>query len=228
MNANHTVAGFFNGPLTPDPCNAHVSGTGTMTMGPANLNGFDVTEDPTTDYGYITINNVIAGASTAGICPQATGQIFLNGANTYSGGTFLGYTGSHWDGIVNFNSSASFGTGAIFLSGISPALLALLVAEGSAAITIPNPFTNCESGDSSLNIVGILPVGSPPSGVTFSGPWVLSGGQGNTAGANGLVPVLTGAGTSGYGPVVYRFRRCRERPCHHFRHHQRHEWSEQI
>src|ERR1035441_9834399 len=37
MNANHTVAGVFDGSLTPNPCPVTINGTGTFVLGPAKI-----------------------------------------------------------------------------------------------------------------------------------------------------------------------------------------------
>jgi hypothetical protein len=100
MNSNHTVAGFFNGPLTPDPCQVTINGTGIITLQPGNLNGFAVSGD-TGDPGYLTLNVVLAGGVTAGVCPEDnSGQTYLNGVNTYSGGTYLGYSGNAYTSSI--------------------------------------------------------------------------------------------------------------------------------
>src|ERR1035438_6435571 len=110
MNGNHTVAGIFDGPLTPNSANVTINGTGIMTMQPANLNGFALNNASDGSLALVTINVVIAGGSTAGICAEESGQLFLNGVNTYVGGTYLGYSGSSFSsGIWNFNNSASHG-----------------------------------------------------------------------------------------------------------------------
>ncbi len=193
MNSNHTVSGIFNGSLTPDPCNVTINGTGVLTMLSANFSGIGVTSD-SGDPGLLTISNVITGGATAGICLQGiTGQTFLNGANTYTGGTYLGYSGASFRAIANFNSSASFGASMspIYIVYTSTGIGALVV-EGTAAVTIPNPVINLATAASAaptINIVG------NPAGVTFSGNWSLSGGTAG-AGANGFVPTPTN-----YAPV---------------------------
>jgi hypothetical protein len=80
MNANHTVAGIFIGPETPDPCTVTITGTGQMIL--SGNQGFEVTSD-TGDPGSLTINNVIAG-SGGEITWSGGGSFILNGANTYT------------------------------------------------------------------------------------------------------------------------------------------------
>ena len=189
MNANHTVAGIFNGPLTPNPCLMTISGSGIFTLGPANNNGFDVNSN-TGNPGQIFVNNVIAGDATATLTAEGSGQTYLNGVNTYVGGTLLGFSTANFTGIVNFNNAASFGasSGSITISNISGGAL---VAEGAGAINIPNPFV-ARQASASLNLVGT------PAGVTFSGTWNMintttlgSGGTGNLLTISG---VMSGAG----------------------------------
>ncbi|MGD0260161.1 MAG: autotransporter-associated beta strand repeat-containing protein, partial [Verrucomicrobiota bacterium] len=172
MNANHTVAGIFDGSSTPNPCPVTINGTGTFILGANNLNGVDPTSNAG-DPGSVTFNVVVAGPSNGGICAESgAGQTYLNMANTYSGGTYLGYSGSAFSsGIWNFNNNASFGTGPIYFLNCTGGALAV---EGTLAITIPNAVTMYQAANATCNIVG------NPAGVTFSGPWTLTGGGGGT------------------------------------------------
>jgi len=181
MNANHTVAGFFDGSLNPNPCPATIAGTGTLFLLANNLNACDPTDDNGTgDPGVIAINVVLAGPSTGGLCIEnGAGYTYLNGANTYSGGTYLGFTGSSFaSGTVYYNTSASFGSGPIYLMNSGGGAL---VAEGTAAITIPNNVVNynyyptyATGIPAQVNLVGTT------GGATFSGNWIMSGGGGGT------------------------------------------------
>ncbi|MGD0259217.1 MAG: hypothetical protein ABSD29_05255 [Verrucomicrobiota bacterium] len=201
MNANHTVAGIFDGPLSAaNPCEVTITGTGTMILGPNNVNGFDVTSD-TGDPGYVTISNVISGGATAPLCAEGTGQLFLNGTNTYTAGTWLGFSGASFSGIVNFNNSASFGTGFILVTNTGGVIGALAV-EGTSAVTLPNAFywADNTSWVNNVNIVGNA------AGVTLSGNWYLtntasigSGGAGNLVNISGAIASVGGA----YGLNVF-------------------------
>jgi autotransporter-associated beta strand protein/uncharacterized repeat protein (TIGR03803 family) len=172
MNANHTVAGIFDGPLAPNPCQVTIQGTGTMIL-PAGLIGFDVISD-TSDPGLITIAVPITdagGADAAVLTAEGTGEIFLNATNTYSGGTTLGYSGTSWRGILYFNNSASFGTGSLVISNTSTYIGSLAV-EGTSAVTIPNPVVVGKyTYNPRCNIIGA----AAPNGPTFSGNWTLNG-----------------------------------------------------
>ncbi len=184
MNANHTVAGFFDGPQTPDPCTLTVTGTGTIILPGAQ--GFDITTD-TGDAGSLTINNVIADGSTPGqIVWEGNGSLILNGANTYSGGFSIG-NGTIGIGGVSFGNSAAFGTGTITwdIQGfIQP-------AAGATAYNIANPMTL---------IAGNLTFAGNTGGTTFSGPWTFPA-SGTTALFN-IAANITVSGAMGGGAVI--------------------------
>ncbi|PWU17901.1 MAG: hypothetical protein C5B50_10260 [Verrucomicrobia bacterium] len=201
MNANHNIAGAFDGSLTPNACDVTINGTGQWLL--ANGQGFNEHNSSDGAIAYLRINVPIvdgsyASATTGQIVAQNNGQIFLNGANTYSGGNFgigiggtlLGYSGSSWSGIINFNSSQSFGTGSIALMRGFSGSFGALVAEGSSAITLPNvlDFSQSLSNAPYLNIVGNA------AGVTFSGATHLGSRSVNLgSGASGNLVTLGGA-----------------------------------
>src|ERR1035438_9316281 len=55
MNANHIVAGIFDGSLTPNPCPVTIAGSGPFFNAANNLNGIDPTAN-TGNPGSITFN----------------------------------------------------------------------------------------------------------------------------------------------------------------------------
>ncbi|MEY2427170.1 MAG: fibronectin-binding autotransporter adhesin, partial [Verrucomicrobiota bacterium] len=188
MNNPHTVAGFFDGALMPNSCIVTITGSGVITL-PAGQDAFDVDNSTDSSVGQVIVNNVMTGPGQ--ITAEGNGQIFLNGVNTFTGGLTLGYANGGnaavFTGIVNFNNSASFGTGGIIISNTAT-FVSALVAEGTSAITVTNPVTVMTSNSPSLNIVG------NPAGVTFSGPWVLnktltlgSGVAGNLVTISGII-----------------------------------------
>jgi fibronectin-binding autotransporter adhesin len=192
MNANHTVAGIFDGSIVPNtPAEVTINGTGIMTMFAGNLNGFNLQNGTGgTPLAVVTINVPIAGGATAGICAENSGQLYLNGANTYTGGTYLGYSGSAFgSGIWYFNSPASFGTGPIYFLNCAGGAF---VEEGTSPITITNSLIMWNVAGGALNIVGT------PAGVTFSGPVLLSGGSGGT----GASVYAIAAPAGGYGMLT--------------------------
>jgi autotransporter-associated beta strand protein len=185
MNANHTVAGFFSGPLNPNSCIVTINGSGIVTL-PTGQDAFNVANSGDSSLGQVIMNNVLTGPGQ--ITAEGNGQIFLNGTNTFTGGITLGYSLTTFSGIINFNNSASFGTGSIIVSNTA-ALISALVVEGSSAVTITNPVTLVTSNNPSLNIVG------NPAGLTFAGPWNLntrtltlgSGVAGNLVNISGVI-----------------------------------------
>ena len=193
MNSNETVGGLFNGLLNNYSCNVTIGGPGQMVL-PAGECGFgfyDSSGNP--DDGVVTINNVVSGAGTITLeYGFGGGQLYLNGANTFSGGVELGYSGSSWGGIVNFNNNSSFGTGTINLINGSGSAL---VAQGSSTLNIANNVQISQTG-ASLNIVGNT------AGVTFSGAWNLGGNAlqlgsgGSKADKVNISGVISGAGGS--------------------------------
>jgi autotransporter-associated beta strand protein len=193
MNANETVGGIFNGLLNNYSCNVTIGGPGQMIL-PSGEDGFgSYNSSGNSDDAVTTINNVISGAGTITLENYGGGgQFSLNGINTFTGGTELGYSGAGWNGIVNFNNNSSFGTGTInLISGSGSAL----VAEGTSALNIGNNVTISQAG-ARLNIVG------NGNGVKFSGGWSL-GGNAFTLGSGGsgtnkveISGVISGTGGS--------------------------------
>src|SRR5580704_7308007 len=143
MNSSHTVAGMFNGiDSTPSPCNVTINGTGTITL--SGEQGFYVASP-----GVITIDVPMAG-SGASVVAEDNGELILNGTNSYSGGTVLGFTSSTtFTGTVAFNNSASFGTGPVIFYSCPVVTLAV---EGNSAVNIPNEFGNEEGSTITITL----------------------------------------------------------------------------
>ena len=130
MNANHTVAGLFDGALNPDSCIVNISGTGAMIF-PSGLQGINTHNSSDSSLGWIILNVPVNGAGAPTL--QGNGQVFLNGTNGYTGGTFFGYSGGAYNGVLNFASSNALGTGALTVSNTvqvaSPVLFILDLAQ---------------------------------------------------------------------------------------------------
>lgn len=195
MNSNHVVAGFFDGPLNPNSCNVTINGSGVISLA-SGAQALDVINASDGSLGVLTINTVIAGDGQ--LVPEGNGQSYLNGANTYSGGTALGYSTVPWNGTVNFNNGSSFGTGTITLQNVGNG--GALVVEGTSAINITNPVTVASA--TTNNIVGNA------AGLTFSGPWSLGAAVslGSGGAANNLVAisgvVSGGSALTKYNPGI--------------------------
>jgi autotransporter-associated beta strand protein len=188
MNQNHSVAGMFNGSLAPNSCHVTIQGAGTITWVAGNLNAMSMGTSSDGSTASIAINVPMIGTTTAGICAEQTGQYFLNGDSTgFAGGTYLGYNGSQFaSGIWHFNNINAFGTSPIILLNCTGGAL---VTETSG-LMITNPVNMYQKFSANVNTIGSTPqpatlnvVAAGTSGVTFSGPWALSGGSGWT-GAN--------------------------------------------
>lgn len=191
---NHTFAGIFIGPLSPNSCTVTINGKGILTLA-GGPQGFYVIQAGDGSAGNLTISNVIAGTGqfTAESGPYTAGQIYLNGTNTFSGGVQLGYPPASvaWTGVIYFNNSASFGTGPITLQSTGSG--SAFVAEGTAPIAIANPVTVASS--TTNNFVGNA------AGVTYAGNWTLGGNSltfltGSTAGNVDIISgVISGSGS---------------------------------
>jgi autotransporter-associated beta strand protein len=185
MNNSHTVAGIVDGSRTsPNACNVTINGPGILTLPAGTMPVFNVANSVNDgSLGLVTINAVIAG-SGSGMTVLGNGQLFLHGANTFTGGTVLGNSGS-----INFNNAGAFGTGSIVISNASSGIGTMIV-EGSSALAITNAVT--VATNASVNIVG------NPAGLTFSGPWSLPYAANIGSGVAGS-PVIVSGVMSGAG-----------------------------
>lgn len=176
VNSSVAFAGIFNGALNPGPCTVTFTGSGSLSLA-SGLQGFDTYN---VSLGNTIFNVPITGSGAPTM--ENSGQTYFNVANSYTGGTYLGYSGASYTGLLNFSNNSSFGTGGIFISNCNGCAL---VSEGSSAITIGNPVTvNAIGANVSVNIVG------NPAGVTFNGNWTLGTNTpkiGSGGAANNLV-----------------------------------------
>ena len=193
MNSSHTVAGLLDGAL-PLPalksCNVTINGPGIMNLPANTLQPFNVANATDGSLGLVTINAVIAGSGSA-LAAEGNGQLFLHAANTFTGGTLLGYSGVPFTGTLNFNNAGAFGTGSIVISNTSSGIGTLML-EGASALAITNAVTVAPSTAASLNLVG------NPAGLTFSGPWNLASTATIGSGVAGS-PVIVSGVISGAG-----------------------------
>jgi len=188
MNSSHVVAGFFDGGLSPKACDVTITGSGIIDLatGPQALDSQNGSDGSS---AYLRINCVIAGNGQ--LYPEGNGQSYLHGANTFTGGTTLGYPGVPFSGTVNFNNGSAFGTGPIILTNTGTG--GALVLEGTSAVTVTNPVT--VGSATTNNIVGNA------AGLTFSGNWgmgshLLTLGTGSTASNQTIISGVV-SGTAG-------------------------------
>jgi autotransporter-associated beta strand protein len=185
MNANHIVAGFFDGPLTPNSCDVTIAGSGIIQLA-SGPQGLDPHNSSDGSLGRIRINVPVFGDGV--LYPESNGESFLNATNGYTGGTILGYSSNPFNGIVYFNNGSAFGTGPITLWNKGNG--GWLVYNGSGAATVTNDVIVLAT--TTNNIVG------NSSGVTFSGNWyctnLLTLGTGtNTAFKTIISGVISGS-----------------------------------
>jgi fibronectin-binding autotransporter adhesin len=131
-SANHTVNSAL---ALNNDIGIRQNSTGTLSLtGNVSLGAHTAAFDGT---GNTTVTGVVSG--TGDLTKAQSGTVFLNAANTYSGGTTVS------GGTLSTNNNAGFGTGAITLSGGTIA--------SSAANTIGNAITLAGSGGiSGLNV----------------------------------------------------------------------------
>ena len=210
MNANHEIAGVFDGSLTPNSSQVTINGTGLWQI--ANAQGFSTHDASDGSLASVIINVPIVdgsydSATTGQIVTEGTsGQLYLNAANTYSGGNFgkgiggtlLGVSSVNWAATVNFNNNQSFGTGSIVLMRGTSTSFGTLAAE-NAGINIHNnlDFSQAVSSSPYLNLVG---ASQASGGTTISGNVNLGGnavnlGSGGTGNLVKLTGVISGGGS---------------------------------
>lgn len=147
-----SCAGIYNGPLTPPAFNLVLGGTGTISL----VSGDDAFAVGGSD-GYGTVINCVIGG--AGILDYQdtygySAGFALNGANTYSGGTYIN-TGN----ALTFGNSTAFGTGTITWK-----VAGFIAPSVSTALNVANPMTH---------FAGTETFAGNSGGLTFSGNWTL-------------------------------------------------------
>ncbi len=190
MGSNHTVAGFFDG-YNVGAATVTIAGTGSIVLPASTVQGFYMGGDS------VTFNVPISG-SGATLAAENVGTMYLNAANTYSGGTELGYgSGStSWTGTIYFSNNAAFGSGPITLAHGTGSTIA---GEGNGSFNIPNAVYLANLG---LNLTGTT------GGVTFSGAWDTGTSGTCTLGISSLVIIsgpisdTQGLSKSGLGTLV--------------------------
>ena len=136
---------------------------------------------------------------------ESTGQFWLMATNSYTFGTYLGYSGATFGGIVNFNNTGSFGTGNIVVSNTGVAGICAMVVQTNVAVSITNKWT-WSGANSGVNIVG------NPAGVTFSGTVAFSAVATNAnlySGATGNLVVMSGIISGGKAEAAFSIKATR-------------------
>lgn len=193
MNQNHTVAGVFNDLYAGYACAVTIAGPGIMTF--QVRQGFSAANTSDGSLGSIIFSNVIAGSGQ--FVAESSGQLYLNGSNTYAGETLLGgnAAGEVFSGTINFNNNSSFGASEIVLSAFGNG--GTLAAEGPSPIAIPNSVI---VSNTTTNIF----IGNA-AGVTYSGNWTLGTSKFTfgTGPAPGLLDIISGVISGSSNFTVY-------------------------
>jgi hypothetical protein len=194
--ANLGIAGVFNNGIAGTSCNLTLGGTGSLSLN-AGDDAFYVSSGK-----YTIVNTVLTG--TGIVDAESTGSLYLNGVNSYSGGTYLGNNGNT---LLYFNNSSAFGSGGITLN--RTANYSTLLNNSGASATLANNFSiNAVNTGAST---GINFASSASSPVVSSGTWslgtvnlVLKNSGGSTApltlsgaisGSGGLTVTANAAGS---------------------------------
>jgi hypothetical protein len=160
VNNSESMAGLFMS-VSGVTLNINAAGSGNLNVvTAAGGQGFLLN-------GPVIINAPVVGGG--GVAPEynASGAaLSLFASNSYSGGTFLGYTASA--PLTWFNNNNSFGTGPITLLNATNTYWAIL-SVGGAPLTLANAFTNTISG------AGLNFANGANAPVTCTGNWGLAG-----------------------------------------------------
>lgn len=181
-----------------------INGTSTVYNANLNLNDSTLVWSPSAATGSQTYNGVISGT---GAFLQKNSVSYLNGTNTYSGGTIpaAGAIGLGLDttGSPGSVSSGPIGTGPLSLVNDSTTTLGgsgMLFAFGGAR-SIGNQVQYPSASNNLTLVIG------GTNNFTFTGPFALNGQDGLGAGTNrtiqvtntGLTTILGAIGDSGLG-----------------------------
>ncbi|PWU09214.1 MAG: hypothetical protein C5B50_27820 [Verrucomicrobia bacterium] len=184
MATNHTVAGMFVGSPAANACQVAITGPGVCTV-PTPLQGFSVQNGIDGSYAYLELDAGLTGPGTPTF--EGNGQILLNGTNTHTGGTQIGYSGSAFTGTLTLDNSYVFGTGPITINNVGGSTCYIGL---NAPIVITNKVIFNSSTNAQITFEG---------SVIFSGPWSLSSSQPLYLGSVGDLVTISGviSGTGG-------------------------------
>ncbi len=193
VNGDEQNAGLVQAPAVGTAANniltINAAGSGTLDVLPASTltAGLPAQGFFCTSLGKLFITAPISGTGALNLgLFSGTGEIHLDGTNTYSGGTALS-TSSY---LIYFNNSNSFGTGPICINGTT---FAALLSEGGTTITIPNNWTNVAvAGTNGVNFAS-----SASTPVICTGSWFLQTNLNLRNNGNSTAPLTLSGPISG-------------------------------
>ena len=140
----------------------------------------------------IKVNVPITGSGT--VAPEGSGNLYLNVANSYTGGTALGDSGNT---LTYFNNANAFGSGGITLNRTGIANFSTLLNNAGTSVTLANNFSIASAVGTGTGLNFASGVNSP---VVSSGTWTLGTYNLNLRTAGGATAPLTISGAiSGSG-----------------------------
>lgn len=195
MNANHTIAGIFDGTLNPHAGKVTLTGSGTLTLA-SGLDAFSLGTNGLFSVdgsvGQVTVGVSLTGPGTM-INEGNGGTLFLMLSNSYAGGTILGFSNAPFNGNITFNNNSAFGTGPIIVSN---GVATLQCTNSGLIVTNGVDFSQASTITPTLNLIGTA------AGVTFSGDMIMAANTPNigSAGAAGTLVTLSGnlGGSAGF------------------------------
>ena len=134
----------------------------------------------------LQISGVISESGVRTLTKNGVGGVYLNGANTFSGGTILNA------GEVQFNNNLVFGTGPLTINGGS--LTARIAARTlTNAMTVGGDFTfiSANAGGNSLTLTGNLDLGAATRTITVA----------STANPSGFISGIISGGNPSVGLI---------------------------
>ena len=143
----------------------------------------------------INVNATITGSGT--VAPEGSGSLYLNVANSYTGGTALGDSGNT---LTYFNNAGAFSSGGITLNRTGIANFSTLLNNSGTTVTLANNFQLNSAVGTGTGLNFASSVNSP---VVSSGTWSLGTYNLNLRNAGGSTAPLTISGAiSGSGNLV--------------------------
>lgn len=139
VNNDELMAGMYQNGGSGHNLTVNSAGSGALDIATGDQ-GFLAASGTT-----LTLNALITGSG--GLAPESSGNIIINNANTYTGGTAIGYSGTP---LTYFNNNNAFGSGTIRNVYTTASVAPLLTTGGTLAtpktITLANNFSIATAG----------------------------------------------------------------------------------